>query len=145
MLKLRYTGVRSYEGYGVKATVNDPFVYVESKIIAESLMKTKRFVLVELAVERVESDTNDLDDSGNSDIPNAPNNPNIDLPTGSPSENWTNKQLRAYAEENGIDLSGLNSRATRADILARIQETEGAIEVEGTVEGASAIDYSAEV
>lgn len=43
-------------------------------------------------------------------------------PASIPSEEWTVKDLRTYAEDHGIDLAGAT---TKADILAAVNPTEG--------------------
>lgn len=43
-----------------------------------------------------------------------------DYPAGPPTDEWTVKQLTAYAEATGISLDDLGARPAKADILAAV-------------------------
>lgn len=131
MYKLKYTGPRSYTGYGVNVSAKAPFVETDDKEIADCLVASKRFELV--AVE-----AGDGNDSEGGQTPNLspakpeggqqsntpPGGQTSNIPEGDPGEQWTVAQLTTYATENGIELEGAR---TKADILAKIQEAESAI------------------
>ena len=95
MYKLKLTKGRSYTGKGVTASASRPFIEVDSREKADTLVATGRFILVSATPYR---------ESGP---------PDIDV------EKMTEKQLEAYAIENGIDLTGLSKKA---DKLAKIQQ-----------------------
>ena len=96
MFKLKLIKGRSYTGYGVKADALNPFIEVEKKEVSDTLVASGYFSFVgELA------NTND-DKGGDKSL-----------------EKMTEKELDAYAAENGIDLSGASKKA---DKLATIQQ-----------------------
>lgn len=119
MFKLKYTGDRSYTGYGVSVSANAPFVEVDDQDVVDCLVASKRFSLVE------EADSGD--DSESEKPPGTPasgQTPNA-IPEGDPGETWTVAQLKAYASENGIDLG---KSTAKPDILAKIQEAESGLD-----------------
>lgn len=95
MCKLKLIKGRSYTGYGVKASVESPCVDVDKKEVADALIASGYFSLVE-----------ENADDGNSG-------------GEKPIEKMTEKELDAYAAENGIDLAGVSGKAKK---LAKIQE-----------------------
>ena len=120
--KLKLIRGCSYTGYGIQATAQNPFVRVAVKKVADYLVDCKRFELIEATDEE-----NPDDETQNISLDDQMSNTTSE---SDPSEQWTTRQLRAYASENGIDISGVTAKA---DILAKIQEA------------VSAIDYSANV
>jgi len=105
--KLKLIRGRSYASLTVLVKAQNPFVHVTSKSAADFLVASKRFELVETPDDESQA-------SGKpKDAPDAPD------------ESWTISQLTAYAAENDIDLDGARAKA---DILAKIQEVESAID-----------------
>jgi hypothetical protein len=103
MSKLKLVKSRSYNGYGIKATNLKPPVEVADEAIASKLIGSGYFVAVAGPAPVV-----------------PPVVPPVTPPTGEGDiEKMTEKQLDAYAEENGIDLAGLTKKA---DKLAKIQQ-----------------------
>lgn len=96
MFKLKLIKGRSYTGYGVKADALNPFIEVSKKEVSDALVASGYFSFVEGEV-------------------NADNDKGGDKPL----EKMTEKELDAYAAENGIDLSGAGKKA---DKLAAIQQ-----------------------
>lgn len=96
MFKLKLIKGLSYTGYGVKATAANPFAEVDKKEVSDALVASGYFSFVEGGVNA------DNDKGGNK-----------------PIEKMTEKELEAYAAENGIDLSGTSKKA---DKLAVIQQ-----------------------
>lgn len=96
MFKLKLAKGRSYSGYGVKATAGSPYVDVEKKETADALAASGYFTLTE--------ETTPAPASGDKD---------------KPLEKMTEKELEAYAAENGIDLAGTGKKAEK---LAKIQQ-----------------------
>ena len=96
MFKLKLIKGRSYTGYGVKADALNPFIEVEKKEVSDALVASGYCSFVEGGV-------------------NADNDKGGDKPL----EKMTEKELDAYAAENGIDLSGAGKKA---DKLAAIQQ-----------------------
>lgn len=94
MCKLKLIKGRSYTGYGVKASVKRPCVDVDKKEVADALIASGYFSLVE---ETAGSNFNGE----------------------KPIEKMTEKELDAYAAENGIDLAGVSGKAKK---LAKIQD-----------------------
>lgn len=106
----------------LKATAKNPVIYTEDKETVDYLVDSKRFELLGVVEpEEIEEATDDKGEAKSPPGSQVPNNPSDD----SPSEAWTVKQLQAYATENGIDLAGITAKA---DILAKIQEAENAID-----------------
>ena len=103
MCKLNLITGLSYIG-AVKATAEKPFVEINDKALADYLVGTGRFVLV---------------------TESAPAKSGEDVTCGTgedtPLDKMTEKQLEAYATENGIDLAGLTKKA---DKLAKIKDAE---------------------
>lgn len=97
MYKLQLTKGRSYTGRGVKATAEKPFVEVKDKETSEALVASGRFILA-----------GEVKDDGGAGGGN-----------DKPVDKMTEKELEAYAAENGIDLAGLTKKA---DKLAKILE-----------------------
>ena len=110
MAVVKYIGSRTYAGHGVFVSAIEPFAEVEDEDVSARLLATGRFV------------------AAGEETTNAKNSPPVADDT--PGEQWSVKQLKTYAADNGIDLDGASSKT---DILAKIQEAE------------SAIDFSAEV
>lgn len=96
MNKVKLIKGRSYTGYGIKATAESPCIEVAKKEVAEALVATGYFSLIEASA--------DADNSGNE----------------KPVDKMTEKELDAYAAENGIDLTGVSGKAKK---LAKIQES----------------------
>ena len=96
MFKLKLNKGRSYTGYGVKVDALNPFIEVEKKEVSDALVASGYFSFVDGGV-------------------NADNDKGGDKPL----EKMTEKELDAYAAENGIDLSGASKKA---DKLAAIQQ-----------------------
>lgn len=94
MCKLKLIKGRSYTGYGVKAAVESPCVDVDKKEVADALIASGYFSLVEETA------------GGNSG-------------GEKPIEKMAEKELDAYAAENGIDLAGVSGKAKK---LAKIQD-----------------------
>uniref|UniRef100_A0AAU8AXD7 HeH/LEM domain protein n=1 Tax=Dulem virus 37 TaxID=3145755 RepID=A0AAU8AXD7_9CAUD len=97
MYKLKLIKGRSYTGRGVKATASNPVIEVETKEISDSLLASGYFSFVGEAVPA--NSASSVSDK--------------------PLTKMTEKELEAYAEENGIDLTGLSKKA---DKLAAIQQ-----------------------
>lgn len=93
MFKLRLVKGRSYTGNGIKVTAAKPFTETDSKEIADALAASGYFSVVS------ESEPPKTDEK--------------------PLEKMSEKELEAYAAENGIDISGLSKKA---DKLAAIQQ-----------------------
>lgn len=93
MFTLKLTKGRSYTGYGVKATVRKPLVEVDKKDVSDALIASGYFSLIEAAVPETGGEK--------------------------PLEKMTEKELEAYAAENGIDLAGASKKAEK---LAAIQQ-----------------------
>ena len=110
MIRLKYTGCRTYTGYGIFVSVASPFVEVADESAVALLLETGRFVAAGEAERGA--------------------GPPVPTANGTPNAQWTTKQLKAYAAENGIDLGGASKQV---EIFAKIQEAE------------SVIDFSAEV
>lgn len=96
MRKLKLIKGRSYTGHGIVVTAESPCVEVAKKDVADALVATGYFSLVEASA-----------DAGTSD-------------GEKPIDKMTEKELDAYAAENGIDLTGVNGKAKK---LAKIQES----------------------
>ena len=96
MFKLKLIKGRSYTGYGIKADALKSFIEVSKKEVSDALAASGYFSFVESEV-------------------NADNDKGGDKPL----EKMTEKELDAYAAENGIDLSGASKKA---DKLAAIQQ-----------------------
>lgn len=96
MFKLKLIKGRSYTGHGVKATAAAPFVEVDKKETSDALAASGYFSFVEELADSNEGKDGDK-----------------------PLEKLTEKELDAYAAENGIDLSGAGKKA---DKLAKIQQ-----------------------
>ncbi len=92
MFKLRLIKGRSYTGNGVKVTAAAPFTETESKEKADALVASGYFSIVSESA--------------------SPKNEER------PLDKMSEKELDAYAAENGIDISGLSKKA---DKLAAIQ------------------------
>lgn len=107
MYKLKLLRGRSYTGNGVKATAVSPIIEVESKETSDSLIASGYFSLVSEAT--------------------APSNMSDDKPI----TKMTEKELEAYAAENGIDLTGCNKKAEK---LTTIQQALEAGELFGEEE-----------
>ena len=106
----------------LKATAKNPVIYTEDKATVDYLIECKRFELLGVVEpEEAEEAAAAADETKVPPGNQAPNNP----PDDGPSEAWTVAQLTAYATENGIDLEGARAKA---DILAKIQEAENAID-----------------
>lgn len=101
MCRLKLIKGRSYTGYGVKVSAESPCVDVVKKEVADALIASGYFSLIEEAA-----------DGGNSG-------------GDKPIEKMTEKELDAYAAENGIDLAGVSGKAKK---LAKIQEVLAAAE-----------------
>jgi hypothetical protein len=114
--RLKLIRGRSYIGRGLKATAQKPFVETVSEQTAEYLVACGRFELVETIDPGAETDSGGAGESGD-DVP---------------GDGWTVAQLRAYAGENGIDLTGVKN--VKADILAKIQEAESVNDGESGVD-----------
>jgi hypothetical protein len=96
MFKLKLIKGRSFTGFGVKATSEKPEVQTDAKELYDKLIATGRFTAVMM-----------------SESTNA-------LTAGEkPLSKMTEKELEVYAEENGINLTGLSKKS---DKLAKIQE-----------------------
>lgn len=104
MCKLKLIKGRSYTGYGVKASAESPCVDVAKKEVADALIASGYFSLIEETP------------SGNSG-------------GEKPIEKMTEKELDAYAAENGIDLAGVSGKAKK---LARIQEALATADDDGS-------------
>ena len=98
MYTLKLTRGRSYTGHGITVDNKKPVIEVKEKDIACALINTKRFATVGVS----ESEAASGDET--------------------PIEKMTEKQLEAYAAENGIDLTGISKKA---DKLAKIQQALG--------------------
>lgn len=92
MFKLRLVKGRSYTGNGIKVTAANPFTETDSKGVADVLAASGYFSIV-----------------------SEPEPPKTEE---KPLEKMSEKELEAYAAENGIDISGLSKKA---DKLAAIQ------------------------
>lgn len=46
----------------------------------------------------------------------------VELPAGSPTESWTNAQIDAFAQREGIDLSGSKNKTERLAAIDRHRE-----------------------
>lgn len=97
MFKLKLIKGRSYTGHGVNATHTRPLVEVDKKKVSDALIASGYFSFVEEL-----ANTNDNKTGGDK-----------------PLEKMTEKELEAYAAENGIDLSGASKKAEK---LAAIQQ-----------------------
>ena len=98
MYKLKLNKGLSYTGYGINATANKPFIETDKKEISESLIASGYFSFVE---------------KGNSEEISR------QQPEEKPLEKMTEKELDAYASENGIDISGISKKS---DKLSTIQK-----------------------
>lgn len=96
MYQLKLCRGRSYTGLGISATAGNPIVELESKGLVDALVAGGYFTL-------------------EGEIPHA-NSPNVD---DKPVDKMTEKELDAYAAENGIDLTGLSKKAEK---LSKIQQ-----------------------
>lgn len=96
MYKLKLIRGLSYSGYGVKATNMHPVIEVDKKEVVDALIASGHFSLI------VESK------AGNNSV------------EVKPVEKMTEKELDTYANENGIDLTGISGKAKK---LTKIQET----------------------
>lgn len=100
MSKVKLIKGRSYSGYGVKVSIECPCVDVDKKV-ADALVASGYFSLI--------AESEDGSNSGGE----------------KPIEKMTEKELDAYAAENGIDLAGVSGKAKK---LAAIQEALAATE-----------------
>ena len=110
MAVIKYTGSRTYAGHGVFVSAINPIVEVTDEGATARLLATGRFVIAGDDTSKAENTVSEV--------------------CSAPSVQWSIKQLKAYAAENGIDLGGASKQS---DIFAKIQEAE------------SAIDFSADV
>lgn len=94
MFKLKLIKGRSYTGHGISVSSVDPFIEVSDKEKSDALAATGYFSVVSEST---------------------PERPHEEKPLDKMSE----KELEAYAAENGIDISGVNKKA---DKLALIQQ-----------------------
>ena len=108
MYKLRLIKGRSYTGYGVKASIENPCVDINKKDVADALIASGYFSLVEKVAD------------------------NSNYGSKKPIEKMTEKELNAYAVENGIDLTGVSGKAKKP---TKIQETLTATEEGGNDDG----------
>ena len=46
------------------------------------------------------------------------------IPDGAPSEEWTNAQLDAYAEREGVDFAGVKNKADRMTAIAESRKVD---------------------
>lgn len=100
MYKLKLIKGRSYTGRGVKATSESPVVEAESKVAYDALIASGYFVSVgEAAPTGAAGGTDEK-----------------------PLAKMTEKELEAYAEENGIDLSGASKKADKLAIIQQALE-----------------------
>ena len=113
MYKLQLKKGLSYTGYGLKATAMRPFVEVNEKATADKLVSGGRFVLIGMS---------------ESPLSNVPSKETHETPQNIPLDKMTEKQLDAYAAENGIDLSGISKKS---DKLAKIT---GALDESGELD-----------
>ena len=97
MCKVKLIKGLSYTGYGVHATVESPCADVEKKEVADALVASGYFSVIDTGAH--------TDDGKNG--------------AGKPLDKMTEKELEAYAAENGIDLSGASKKAEK---LAAIQQ-----------------------
>ena len=105
MFKLKLVRGLSYSGYGVKATNQRPIITVDKKEAADALIASGHFSLIA--------------ESG-------ADNTFVEVKS---IEKKTEKELDAYARENGIDLSGVSGKAKK---LAKIQEVLAGNEDDGS-------------
>ena len=102
MYKLKLIKGRSYTGYGVTATSVSPIVDVESEETAKTLIASKYFSVISETAE-IEKTTSSA----------------VTATAEKPLNKMTEKELEAYAAENGIELTGLKKKA---DKLSAIQQ-----------------------
>ena len=102
MYRLKLARGLSYIGHGLNATKKEPYVNTPDKSVADYLVESKHFELVDCQAQG----------SG------AP--PGVHPQDGSlPNEQWTVQQLQAFAAEKDIDIAGLK---LKPEIYAKIQE-----------------------
>lgn len=94
MFKLKLIKGRSYTGHGVSVSAESPFTEITDKETSDALVNTGYFSVVSEST---------------------PERPHEEKPLDKMNE----KELEAYAAENGIDISGVNKKA---DKLALIQQ-----------------------
>lgn len=107
MYHLRLIKALSYHGI-VKATKKNPDAYTDDKATAEAAVATGYFEIVgkPTVADKTEDDKKDL-------------------------SKMTVTQLKAYAEEHGIDLTG---HTTKSDIIEAINSAEDNTEAEAAPE-----------
>jgi len=110
-MKLTLKKGRSYSGHGVKVTNLKPLFETADAALAAKLLKSGYFAEV-------------------------PESPAVSPPAVvKPIEKMTEKELDAYAAENGIDLSGVAGKAKKLEKIQRaIVETDGGEELDGQLD-----------
>lgn len=112
MFKLKLIKGLSYTGYGIKATAANPFVEVDKKEVSDALVASRYFSFIE-------------------GEPSANNDKSGDKPL----EKMTEKELEAYAAENGIDLSGASKKADKLTVIQQaLAESDNADDLFGDEE-----------
>lgn len=106
MYKLKLVKGHSYTGYGVKATVKSPFVGVSSKEISDSLIASGYFSLaVETETPVASTTAAAAETEAETDI-----------------EKMSLAQLKALAQQIGLDTKGLKSKADYIDAINAAEE-----------------------
>ncbi|MCD7958219.1 MAG: hypothetical protein LUF89_01505 [Ruminococcus sp.] len=110
MYKLKLVKGHSYTGYGVKATQKSPFVEVSSKEISDSLIASGYF---SLAAETETPTASTIASAATAET---------EAETETDIEKISLAQLKALAQQIGLDTKGLKSKADYIEAINTAEE-----------------------